>query len=72
MGLYRLPDGRDFVTSGRYYLASCDGCGWIGSSEACGTDSWGDDSDVYCPACHKSGADMGAVAATAIEEKADV
>jgi hypothetical protein len=43
-----------------YYLASCDGCGWIGSSEECGTD-WGggDDSDVYCPKCHRPGADCG-------------
>ena len=46
-----------------YYLASCDHCGWVGSSELCGTDSFGDDSDVYCPRCHASGADYGKVAA---------
>lgn len=46
-----------------YYLASCDACGWVGSSELCGTDSFGDDSDVYCPRCQSSGADCGEVAA---------
>jgi hypothetical protein len=45
-----------------YYLASCDHCGWVGSSELCGTDTWGDDSDVYCPRCHASGADYGKIA----------
>jgi hypothetical protein len=47
-----------------YYLASCDHCGWVGSSELCGTDSFGDDSDVYCPRCSSSGADCGKVAET--------
>ena len=42
-----------------YYLASCDGCGWVGSSEACGTD---DADDVFCPRCHRGGADCGRVA----------
>ena len=51
-----------FDVTGRYYLASCDVCGWVGSSEHCGTDSGGDDSDVYCPRCHHSGADCGKVA----------
>lgn len=45
-----------------YYLASCDHCGWCGSSEHCGSDSWGDDSDVFCPRCYASGADCGKVA----------
>lgn len=45
-----------------YYLASCDKCGWIGSSERCGADAFGDDSDVYCPRCFASGADCGMVA----------
>lgn len=45
-----------------YYLASCNRCGWVGSSERCGTDSFGDDSDVYCPRCFASGADCGKVA----------
>ncbi|WIY54105.1 hypothetical protein O9Z70_06185 [Devosia sp. YIM 151766] len=45
-----------------YYLASCDRCGWVGSSERCGTDSFGDDSDVYCPRCFASGVDCGKVA----------
>lgn len=42
-----------------YYLASCDGCGWVGSSEACGTD---EADDVFCPRCHRSGADCGKIA----------
>lgn len=46
-----------------YYLASCDACGWVGSSEACGSDTGQDDSDVYCPRCHAPGADCGKVAA---------
>lgn len=45
-----------------YYLASCDGCGWVGSSEACGTDHMGDDSDVFCPRCQRPGCDLGTVA----------
>ena len=52
-----------FETREPYYLASCDYCGWVGSSEHCGSDSFGDDSDVYCPRCHASGADCGKVAA---------
>ena len=51
-----------FETRAPYYLASRDSCGWVGSSELCGTDSYGDDSDVYCPRCHSSGADCGSVA----------
>lgn len=58
---------RRFKVRDPYYLASCDGCGWIGSSELCGTD-WGggDDTDVYCPECHARGADCGKVAETAV------
>ncbi|GJE54531.1 hypothetical protein [Methylobacterium thuringiense] len=40
---------------GLYYLTECENCGWIGSSEQCGTDSGADDSDVYCPVCDSSG-----------------
>ena len=48
------------ILGGHWYLAACDACGWIGSSQECGTD-WGcgDDSDVYCPVCHAPGADCG-------------
>jgi len=42
-----------------FYLASCDGCGWVGSSEACGTD---EADDVFCPRCFRGGADCGRVA----------
>jgi len=55
-----------------YYLASCDTCGWVGSSEACGTDSGGDDSDVYCPRCHASGADCGKVATSIFARPAPI
>jgi len=43
-----------------YYLASCDHCGWVGSSEHCGSS---DADDVHCPRCHSAGADCGMVAA---------
>jgi len=60
--IFDTPKG-PITVNDRYYLASCDKCGWIGSSEHCGTDCWGDDSDVYCPECHAAGADGGKVAA---------
>lgn len=67
MDTYRLPSGETYKVNPSYYLASCDQCGWVGSSEDCGTD-WGmcDDSEVYCPKCHASGADCGKVAETAL------
>lgn len=43
-----------------YYLASCDACGWVGSSEKCGSTC---DDDVICPRCFTWGADCGRVAA---------
>lgn len=58
---YRGPT-ISFTYNPPYYLASCDKCGWVGSSEYCGTDKEGDDSDVYCPRCHAPGADCGKVA----------
>ena len=66
---YRLPDGREFkLNSKEWYLASCDKCGWVGSSEECGTDyCGGDDTDVHCPKCGIAGADCGKVADTAVE-----
>jgi len=62
---WRLPDGRAFLVRSGFYLASCDHCGWIGSSEECGEDRCADDSDVYCPKCGRPGCDMGKVAETA-------
>lgn len=50
------PNGEPFIAP-HFYMIRCERCGWTGSSEFCGTDSWGDDSDVYCPNCHTSGAD---------------
>ena len=54
----------DFTVQEGYYLASCDACGWVGSSHLCGTDTGTDagDSDVYCPRCGQPGADCGKVA----------
>lgn len=37
-----------------YYMTKCEHCGWIGSSELCGSDSFGDDSDIYCAVCHNT------------------
>lgn len=65
---FQTPRG-PVVVNEPFYLASCDKCGWIGSSEQCGTDCWGDDSDVYCPECYVVGCDCGTVAAE-IERKA--
>lgn len=69
MTRYKLPDGRTFWTHEDFYLASCDHCGWVGSTEKCGTDVNTDagDSNIYCPKCHASGADVGKIAATAVE-----
>ncbi len=68
--IWTLPDGRMFAVNPDYYLASCDKCGWIGSSEECG-DDWNlglGDSDVYCPNCGEPGADGGKVSETAQKE----
>lgn len=68
MTRWRLADGRIVQTGPRHYVASCNACGWAGSSGACGTDYGpGDDSDVYCPACGRAGADCGSLADTAKE-----
>ena len=65
---YRFPNGQTVTVREPYYPASCDDCGWQGSSEDCGTD-WGggDDSDVYCPRCHRSGADGGRAGEAALK-----
>jgi hypothetical protein len=60
---WRLTDGRVFVTRHRWYLASCDACGWVGSTEECPPN----DEDVICPKCYQSGADCGKVAEAATE-----
>ncbi len=49
----RRPNGEPFLAP-HFYMTQCEHCGWVGSSELCGMDSWGDDSDVYCPSCHNS------------------
>jgi len=59
MAAYRGPVV-SFEVREPYYLASCDHCGWVGSSELCGTS---DADDVHCPRCHSAGADCGKVAA---------
>lgn len=66
--VWRLTDGRTVTTRGRFYVASCDACGWAGSSEECGTDyAGGDDTDVHCPACYRAGADCGKLGESAVE-----
>lgn len=55
-------EGKRYPVRPRYYLASCDHCGWIGSSEDCGASP---DDDVFCPQCHEVGADCGKVALSA-------
>ncbi len=67
MTQYRYPNGQIVTVIEPFYPASCDGCGWQGSSGDCGTDSWGDDSDVYCP---RNGADCGKAAEAAVRIKA--
>ncbi|AUN31985.1 phage Gp37/Gp68 family protein [Niveispirillum cyanobacteriorum] len=54
----RKPDGTEFIAP-HWYMTQCRSCGWIGSSELCGTDvdCGQGDSDVYCPACHAAGCD---------------
>ena len=49
----RRPGGEEFIAP-HFYMTKCEHCGWAGSSELCGVDSWGDDSDVYCPNCQRS------------------
>lgn len=58
---YETPYGKVTVRE-PYYLASCDGCGWIGSSEECGGDDYFGDSDVSCPKCYRAGCDCGSYA----------
>lgn len=62
---WRFPDGSIKQVAHPYYPASCDNCGWQGSSEKCGTDTTCDDSDVYCPACGQAGCDTGTAAEAA-------
>lgn len=50
---YRAGTGEEFIAP-HFFMTNCEYCGWIGSSELCGTDSFGDDSDVYCPSCKRS------------------
>lgn len=61
---YHMPDGGVFVAEHPFYLASCDCCGWYGSSDECDIDLGCDDSDVYCPECGNAGADFGKFAAS--------
>lgn len=63
---YITQDGRCFDVPAPYYLASCDDCGWVGSSGDCIEAPTGaGDADVLCPECHAPGADGGEIAANA-------
>ncbi len=60
MQTWRFPNGECIQVNSDYYPASCDDCGWQGSSElAINSPTGGDDYDVLCPACYRSGADCG-------------
>ena len=54
-------NGKQYPVRHPYYLASCDKCGFIGSTELCG----GGDEDVVCPTCYSTGADCGVISAAA-------
>lgn len=64
-------DGVSYPVRPQYYLASCDKCGWIGSSEDCSSSI---DDDVICPTCYSTGADCGKVATAAeyVERAAEI
>ncbi|SFV31233.1 protein gp37 [Devosia crocina] len=47
------PGGEPFIAS-QFFMTRCEHCGWCGSSELVGTDSGFDDSDCYCPSCHRA------------------
>lgn len=67
---WKYPGGGTYLVQSGFYPASCDNCGWQGSSEKCGVDTGGDDSDVYCPVCHLSGCDLGIAASKAVRVSA--
>lgn len=71
MTQYRYPNGQIVSVQESYYPASCDGCGWQGSSGDCGIDTGFDDSDVYCPRCCRPGADCGKAAEAAVKAPAE-
>lgn len=57
---WRFPNGEVITVHPDYYPASCDKCGWQGSSQdTISSPTGGDDYDVLCPKCHHSGADCG-------------
>lgn len=37
----------------KFFMTRCEHCGWLGSSQLCGTASNGDDADVVCPNCER-------------------
>ena len=63
-----FPDGRKAVINDGFYPASCDRCGWAGSSEECITN---EDDDVICPHCFNSGCDCGKLSEGAVPEPTD-
>lgn len=63
---WRFPDGSIKSVTPPYYPASCNNCGWQGSSQQCGVDTGADDSDVYCPVCHMPGCDSGVAGEKAV------
>lgn len=47
----RLGD-REWIEP-RFFMTSCEHCGWVGSSELCRVVNYGDDADVACPSCEE-------------------
>lgn len=57
METWRFPNGEVVNVDPDFYPASCDHCGWQGSSEdAINSPTGGDDYEVLCPKCYRSGA----------------
>ena len=43
-----------YISRGDYYMTKCEYCGWVGTSELCGTGDCFASDDVICPECKKS------------------
>lgn len=52
---------REDILTEKWYFASCDHCGWFGSSKQCRNNP-DDDSTCACPKCNEYGIEDGAFA----------
>jgi hypothetical protein len=46
--------GAKIVVREPYYATQCEHCGWVGSSEDCGSGDYWDQDDIICPSCCRS------------------